>query len=197
MNTFKDYVSFILDPVRDGNGALSALWKVLVGTNATVANSRYTLQTAANHVVVLSDCKFGRYVFSVYGLGLTAAQTPTNLNANIEFGLFSPAKGYAISFLLDKAADLLKLSSTDSDGNTTTTNVVWRTIWNANNGFRGAIEWYPDRVVFVVNGEVLAQHRTGIPRDPLNIRLRTFGTDTLSLSYIEVQNAHQVNTFIV
>lgn len=98
---------------------------------------------------------------------------------------------------IDEIDGQLQCITVDEAGTTTTRTIKWLDTWgNDLAKFTGEILWWNDRVIFNVNGLPVAEIKASIPKDPMHIYFKTFGTDTITLDEVFVDNAEQSSLII-
>lgn len=198
MNPYGHYLTFVVDPQRDG--VANALWKFVVGTPSVTGN-KFRFNTAEG--LVRADVYQGRFEFSVT-IPLTGVQTPTNLVNDIEFGLKNLSFGNIgkIQIIAKQSTNKFTLNTYDMFGTVQTTDITYRTGWNGV-VVRFAILWFQDRVRLMViepSGtveQVLAEHKVNVSDMPLNPYVKATGNDNFDVDFILVDKSRTSSIMLI
>ncbi len=156
----------------------STFWKTTAGS-PSIASNKLRVSAAAIASYLLH--KFGDYEFAI-----TVPTTPSSGEAK-HWGLRSPAEDDIGGAYFEIAGAVFTAVTLDDGGNKQTTTLTWSSYQAAETKFR--IIWDADRVIFMIDGTIVATHTTRVPSNALPLRLVNVDADNTDTGYFLVRQA--------
>ncbi len=170
---------YIYDPVIKQYD--TAFWKTTSGTPAISSTVlRFTSAAAASYLLH----KFGDFEFA-----FNVPTTPSAGEAK-HWGLRAPSTDTQGAAYFEIAGAVFTCVTCDDAGTAETTTLTWSAYQAAATKFR--ILWEADRVQFMIDGSIVATHKTRVPSNALPLRIVNADADNCDLSYIKMRHVGEI-----
>ena len=159
----------------------TTFWKTTTGAPAMSGSVlRFTSAGVASYL---------QHIFADVEFSLNVPTTPSAGEAK-QWGLRNPSGDNLGAAYFEITGAVFQVVTVDDGGTSQTTAVVWSAYEAAATEYR--ILWDPDRVVFYVNGTIVATHTTRVPSNALSLRILNSDADNTDLSYVAIRRAASI-----
>ena len=158
----------------------TVFWKTTTGSAPAMSSTklRFTSNAAASFILH----KFGDFEFA-----LNIPTTPSVGEAK-HWGLRLPSGDSQGAIYFEISGATFQCVSIDDGGTSQTTTLTWSAAYTATETeFR--FIWDEDRVVFMINGTIVATHTTRVPSNALSLRVVNGDADNVDMGYIAIRQA--------
>jgi len=166
---------FIYDVIM--RGLDSSFWKAISGTVTVVSNKlRFNADALGSYTQFL----FGKFEFAV-----NVPTTPSTGEAK-KWGLLNPSDATAGSAYFEIVGAVFNAVSYDNDGTVETTAITWDSWETAETSFE--IQWERGWVIFLVDGTVVATHKTSVGTLAQGLYIINADSDNTDVGFIKVKD---------
>lgn len=168
---------YVYDPVIKQYD--TAFWRTTTGTPAMSSTVlRFTSAGVSSYLL---------HLFADVEFSLNVPTTPSAGEAK-QWGFRNPSGDNLGAAYFEITGATFRVVTVDDGGTSQTTAVTWTAGWEgAATEYR--MLWDADRVIFYVNGTIVATHTARVPSNALSLRILNSDADNTDLSYLAVRRA--------
>jgi len=155
----------------------TSFWKSLTGS-PSVSSNKIRLNT-------MTIGSYYQFLFGTFDFAFNVPTTPSTGEAK-KWGLLNPSNATGGSVYFEIAGAVFKAVSYDDDGTAQTTTLTWSSYEGAETIFR--IEWERDYINFIIDGTVVATHKTRVGKTPLGLYVHNGDADNCDLGFVKVKD---------